>query len=647
MKKFYAELVGMAVFVIYLLTLAPTVVQIDSGELAAVQATLGIAHPTGYPLFTMLGYLFLKIPLGFSNIFMSNLLASIYCAVAVVILIKVIKQLLDKIEGISSAKPKKKLSKNSPGFKQIKPPEEKRSNEIEKILASIFGGLSIAFSKTFWLQSTSVEVYSLHMLLISAVLLAMIKAFYSDLGSIKKTKTIPWLIVAFLLALSFTNHMTTLLILPALAYLYFKKEGFIPEAFKKIIWMLLIFFPVLIAVYSYLPLRALSDPLINWGNPIDFERFLRHFTGKQYQVWLFSSTESAKKQLEYFFTMLPVEYFYSGLVVALVGLTASFRKNRTAFFLGIIMIISTVAYSINYDINDIDSYFLLAFIAFGIFAGFGFYIIIEFLQNRSFGISVALFIFTLLIGSQLYGNFSKVDQSEVYIFEDYTYAILDGADENAIILSYQWDYFLSQSYYYQFVENYRRDIAVVDKELLRRSWYFNQLENCYPGILAGLGSDIEIFLNALKPFERGENHDSNLLETYYRKILTGLIEQNIKTRPVYIGPELIENELRSGQLVLPEGYTIVPENLLFRVVPKSKYVEASIPDFEIRVPANTNFYSDFIVSLVGKMLTSRAFYELQNGNAEKALLIKEKILELFPNYRLPVDLQNINLDKGN
>jgi hypothetical protein len=46
-KKYFYVLTGFIVFIIYLFTLAPSVVQIDSGELAAVQGTLGIAHPTG------------------------------------------------------------------------------------------------------------------------------------------------------------------------------------------------------------------------------------------------------------------------------------------------------------------------------------------------------------------------------------------------------------------------------------------------------------------------------------------------------------------------------------------------------------------------------------------------------------------------
>ena len=86
------------VFLIYLLTIAPSVIQIDSGELAAVQLTLGIAHPTGYPLFTILGCLFSLIPLPFTKIFQMNLLAAIYTASAVGIFVTVVKTILDNLD---------------------------------------------------------------------------------------------------------------------------------------------------------------------------------------------------------------------------------------------------------------------------------------------------------------------------------------------------------------------------------------------------------------------------------------------------------------------------------------------------------------------------------------------------------------------
>ena len=108
-KKYFYFITAVFAFIIYLLTLAPSVVQIDSGELAAVQATLGIAHPTGYPLFTVLGYIFSLIPLPLTTIFQLNILAAIYCSAAIGVFTYTIKYCLDNLVIFK----KKNLSKES------------------------------------------------------------------------------------------------------------------------------------------------------------------------------------------------------------------------------------------------------------------------------------------------------------------------------------------------------------------------------------------------------------------------------------------------------------------------------------------------------------------------------------------------------
>src|SRR5690606_14568872 len=95
--KYFYLISGSIAFIVYLTTIAPSVIQIDTGELAAVQSTLGIAHPTGYPLFTILGYLFSLIPLPFSKIFQLNLLTAIYCSAAVAIFTFSSKLVLDNL----------------------------------------------------------------------------------------------------------------------------------------------------------------------------------------------------------------------------------------------------------------------------------------------------------------------------------------------------------------------------------------------------------------------------------------------------------------------------------------------------------------------------------------------------------------------
>ena len=49
---------------VYTFTAARDIVVGDMPELAAVAANLGVAHPPGYPLLTLMGHLFSAVPLG-------------------------------------------------------------------------------------------------------------------------------------------------------------------------------------------------------------------------------------------------------------------------------------------------------------------------------------------------------------------------------------------------------------------------------------------------------------------------------------------------------------------------------------------------------------------------------------------------------
>lgn len=635
-KKYYQVLTSLFVFIIYILTLAPSVVQIDSGELAAVQITLGIAHPTGYPLFTMLGYLFSLIPLPFTKIFQMNLLAAIYCAIAVGIFTHIVKYSLDNLALFkkknsikeSSKKEKKKGKDQTVTEKPVDIPEN------FKLLSAIFGGLTLAFSRTFWFQSTSVEVYSLHLLLITLIIYSLLKAYIS---SFKNDKFFNWLVFAFFLALGFTNHMTTLLILPGTAYLLFTKYKFNSASYKKILLMILLFIPVLVLVYSYLPIRASQNPVLNWGNPIDWERIYRHISGKQYQVWLFTSFDSAGKQFSHFFSILPTEFFI-GLVLALIGFFVLLFKAKKLFLFILITFAFTVLYSINYDIYDIDSYFLLAFIMVSFLAAFG---ALKILEMKSLPKNYVLSILGVVILVQFYFNFVKVNQSGIYTYEDYTKAVLNTVPENSIIFSWQWDYFISESYYYQNVVNFRKDITVIDKELLRRSWYFNQINNHDPKILNGVRNEVDQFLVALQPFERDEKFDPNRLEILYRTIMTNLILTNVNQRDYFIAPEVVDKEMKQGEVRLPEGYSLVPHLFCYKVVKGNKYVPAPDPDFQIRIASNRNPYIDNIENMVGRMLSERAYYEVRFGRTDRAKIYLQKILRDLPGYRLHPALQEV------
>jgi len=245
-----------------------------------------------------------------------------------------------------------------------------------------------------------------------------------------------------------------------------------------------------------------------------------------------------------------------------------------------------------------------------------------------------------VIAIQIYVNYPKVDGSGIYIFEDYTKSLLNSVEPNSIIISYQWDYFISASYYYQNVEEFRRDVSIIDKKLLRRSWYFNQIENYSPDVINKMSDLIDKFLQALTPFRRGEKFNPVLLEKLYQNILTRLVTDNIDQKNIYLGGEMVDIDMRKGDFKLPGGYSIVPHLFLYKVVKSGEYAKSPDPDFEIRIPNQSNKYIKFLKNGIPTMLARRALYEIQNKKIEKGQLFISKILNDFPGYRLPHELQN-------
>lgn len=75
-----SSMLGVAVLSIYVQTTCPTVPAGDSGELIQIACDLGVAHPPGYPTWTMLAHLFSRLPLGGEAAWRINLSSAVYGA---------------------------------------------------------------------------------------------------------------------------------------------------------------------------------------------------------------------------------------------------------------------------------------------------------------------------------------------------------------------------------------------------------------------------------------------------------------------------------------------------------------------------------------------------------------------------------------
>lgn len=573
-EKFIAVSLWLTVFVVSLQTLAPTVGFIDSGELAAVAITLGIAHPTGYPLFTIVGRLFSLVPVAGEEIVRLNILSAVNVATGIVLFFFFLLEFLDNGK-----------KKNS------------------GLIAASFSSLSLAFSQTVWSQAVVVEVYSLHIVFLSLILLLFTKAIWTD-------EPRWWISFAFITGLSFTNHMTTLLLAPALLFWFIVEHGLNRSAFKKMVQLTLPFL-VGLSLYLFLLIRASQHPLLNWGNPQTLEKFWWHIGGKQFRVWMFSSNAAAQKQLNHFFERLPEEFFYIPLLFAIIGAIVLLFSDRRKFIVVLLLFAGCIGYSINYDIHDIDSYFILAFIAVAVASAFG---IKKFLEQTSVRIGQWIAVGLLLIccALQVRANWRMVDQSENYLVEDYTKTILMNLPQRSIIISSQWDYFVSASYYFQHIENLRPDIVVLDKELFRRSWYFPQVEKMYPSIMEKSEKEAGLFKGELFKFEHDLPYQFEAIEGRYTNLLKSFVACNYDSVSIYVTPE-IEPQYTNG-------YMRVPEVFLYRLVKDSAYVPNQFPHVRFREFVGKDKYSDNLRQLASNALVRRGLYERYFKNDSLAQL---------------------------
>src|SRR3989344_516251 len=77
---------------LYLLTVSPTIVGFDSGDMVTASALLGVAHPPGYPLYTLIGFLFSKLPIAISAVGRLNVMSGLMEAFSLSILFLAIRQ---------------------------------------------------------------------------------------------------------------------------------------------------------------------------------------------------------------------------------------------------------------------------------------------------------------------------------------------------------------------------------------------------------------------------------------------------------------------------------------------------------------------------------------------------------------------------
>lgn len=246
-------LVGLAALLLYGWTAAPGIITFydDSLELQLVAPTFAIAHPTGYPLYTLLGGLWTRLlPIG-TWAGRMNLWSALAAAGAIALL----------FDGA------RRLATDSAG----------RPNPWAGLAAALAFGLG----PVWWGQATVAEVYALHNLLVAAILAATLGI--DRLQGAAQTRRMA--LVALLFGLGLAHHRTIVLLIPGVAlYLLWSVPRLGRPQRAWGLWFGALFAPLLL--YLYLPLAAARGAYDLSGSYANtWAGFWNHVLARQYTAF--------------------------------------------------------------------------------------------------------------------------------------------------------------------------------------------------------------------------------------------------------------------------------------------------------------------------------------------------------------------------
>ncbi|MCP4416481.1 MAG: DUF2723 domain-containing protein, partial [Chloroflexi bacterium] len=280
---------------LYILTLAPGLLPADNGEFQLVGATLGVAHPPGFPLYTLLSKLITWLPFPTSAAYKINLLSAISSTATLAIVYLTVYRL------------------------------------TRQQLAAITAVISLGSATTFWAQATTANIRSLTALFAALAIFALVCHWQ------EKEQTDRYLLLfAASLSFGFTHHLSlTFMGIVFVIFLFLIDPQFFrtPSRWKRpLLVTLLGLLPLL-----YLPLRAGADVPGASAGLNTISGFLNHFLalGFQGDFFYFIKPVVLWPRLQVMGNVLTFQFSPWLLAAALLGWSWLLQRNwRLGLLLG-------------------------------------------------------------------------------------------------------------------------------------------------------------------------------------------------------------------------------------------------------------------------------------------------------------------------
>jgi hypothetical protein len=572
--------------------MCPTVEFIDSGELALACKHLGIAHPTGYPLYTLLGNLISRLPAA-SLIGKVNWLSLISTALAAGFLFLLIRQITGK-----------------------------HGDALKSSYSSFLASLFIAFSPIWWSQGTTNEVYSLNIFLISVSLWSLFKFANADKGHFHYLA-----LSTYTLGLCLTNHLSVIYLIPGYIYLLFfecrRKVG----RHSLLLSVILVLFPL--TLYLFLPIRSRFGAFLNWGGVSDPYFFFKHVTGWQYRVWMFTNPlgiiETLGQRIGPAASLIYDQFKWYGLAFLIWGAAHAYIKNRRLLVFAMLIWLANLLYVLNYEIADIETYYLPMILVSSIFIAMGIGEALTRMKGRKALELIVFAVAAILPLANILANYHKADRSDKVFARQAVLDISQSAAAGGLALMENWDFY-SPWLYFRFEDGFRPELTLLDKELMRRSWYIDFIRRYHLQIYGRSKAEFDEFLRRVEPFERGWPYDPNVIDRAYYGMLDAVITNESKIMPVYTNI--------TGDPRFIGGRSLIPDGVLFRFDDPQIFLIRPRYVFADSIWENPIFYKDFrvasILSYYGRAFELREKYCTHFGRIDESKYyseLKNKIKE--------------------
>ena len=517
-----ATLTGVAVWAasldLYVATLAPTLnwgfngIGVDGGELLAAAKTLGVAHPPGYPTYTLLLKAFATlVPVG-DFALRGNLLSAVLASGSVALLYFAVLR-----------------------FSRHLWPE---APNLVGIAGAAVGATVFATSPLFWSQATITEVCTLNTVFTGALILiasyAVLRVTPDDEHAETDRISRQMALFAFVLGLGLGNHVTLLAIAVPLLYWLWSTLGW-----RKVITRWTVGALVLgLGIYIYLPISAALDPAVSWGEADTLDGFGWILSGRLYQEYVFGiPVGSLLGRTTALMEITFLQFNPLGIFLGLVG-AVSLRSRQRRFLLASFASIAILAnYSLTYATVDSEVLVIPAFLIFSMWAGVGFARVLSVVAIRAKGrtrdpvqlaldrIGVSAAHATMLLGIIAFGalpvtavilNYGDQDRRNDDLAFTYAEDVFDGVPDGSLIMSMNEDSAFSL-WYMGYVDRAERNVAPVAVPLLQFDWYWATLRSMFPDMF--LPESSNHIPQALRSIVEHNDGNAKVFFTYWDRFL--------------------------------------------------------------------------------------------------------------------------------